>query len=92
MFSCTYPAGLRTFSAVCALAMMFYAHVLTYVLQLGSAVRAGRDKDSIWLAVRVGSLTTFLREFQALHCLQYSRYAAAIFRPKSLIAGGGDYG
>jgi hypothetical protein len=75
------PACARTLSSCCVR------------WQLVTAVRSGKDKDSIWVAVRIGSLTTFLREFQALHCLQYSRYAGAIFQPRTLSPGSGmDYG
>ena len=47
--------------------------------QLKAAVSSG---TGAWVAVRIGSLTTQLREFQALHCLQHTRFSKAVLCPR----------
>ncbi len=48
-------------------------------------LKASFGNGSPWIAVRIGSMTTSLREFQALHCLQHSRFAKAIMNPAQSI-------
>lgn len=48
------------------------------------------DPHGLWVGVKVGSLTTAMREFQALHCLKYSRFVGLLLkppRPESLYPG-----
>ena len=41
------------------------------------------DTHGVWIAVKVCSLTTSLREFQALHCLQHTEFHALLLSPPS---------